>query len=164
MITKVDYAQQKVAREWDTIWSLKNVADEERNIDKYIVFFNAVEDILRSVPSNGIILEGGCGLGRWLLYHKDSRRIVELDYSLSALSALKAYQPESRVCRGDVTRLPIASNSVDCYLSFGVLEHFEGGPDSGPQEAYRVLKPDGTLLISGPGATPQSASELLRES
>ena len=35
-------------------------------------------------------------------------------------------------------------------LSLGVLEHIEEGPDEGLREAWRVLKPGGILIITGP--------------
>ncbi|RMG87952.1 MAG: class I SAM-dependent methyltransferase [Chloroflexi bacterium] len=51
---------------------------------------------------------------------------------------------------GDIHKLPHADNSIGAYLSFGVLEHFEHGMLPGLQEAYRVLKPGGVLVLTIP--------------
>jgi ubiquinone/menaquinone biosynthesis C-methylase UbiE len=162
-VAKIDHAKQDVASEWNSIWAAKDVANEARSIDTQSVFFKTVADVLANVLQDGVILEGGCGLGRWLLHCQDKSRIIGLDRSESALRALKHYATTSVVVCGDVFQLPLRSGIVDCYLSFGVMEHFQGGPTEGLREAYRVLKPGGTLLISGPGASRCSLAELLLE-
>lgn len=53
------------------------------------------------------------------------------------------------VCDG--TQIPMADESVDYFVLHHVLEHF--GCDEGDallKEAYRLLKPDGSLIISVP--------------
>src|SRR5262249_6612434 len=42
------------------------------------------------------------------------------------------------------------TNYFGGYLSFGVVEHFEQGPLPALKEAYRVLHPDGTLVLTVP--------------
>lgn len=158
---EVDYSQREVAAEWDVIWSAKNVADEAKNIDRHSVFFKIVDRVLNNIPSRSLVIEAGCGLGRWLLYCGNKHLLIGLDYSFSALIALKAYQANACVSSCDVFHLPMPSNIVDCCLSFGVLEHFEGGPSEGISEAKRVLKPGGILLISGPGNLPMSLAKPL---
>ena len=46
--------------------------------------------------------------------------------------------------------LDLASGSVGTYMSVGVIEHFENGPEETLKEARRVLHPDGVALISVP--------------
>lgn len=50
---------------------------------------------------------------------------------------------------GTAYAIPVADESFDCALSTAVLEHLED-PNAAIQEAFRVLKPGGTLLISAP--------------
>lgn len=153
---KIDHASQEVASEWSAIWGAKEVASEARNIDTHSALYRAVNDLLADVPRGGVVLEGGCGLGRWIFHCRGTHRILGLERSEPALRALKSYDQELRVVRGDVFQLPIQSESVDLYFSFGVLEHFQGGPAGGLREAHRVLRPGGMLFITGPGSGPLS--------
>lgn len=54
---------------------------------------------------------------------------------------------------GPTGELPIDSNSFDCVLSSQVLEHVED-PHKYLRESWRVLKPNGSLLISTHGFWP----------
>ena len=46
--------------------------------------------------------------------------------------------------------MPITDNSIDMYLSMGVIEHFEEGPQQSLNEAMRVLKKNGILIVAVP--------------
>lgn len=162
-MSNIDYADEKGVSEWDRLWSEKDVADEARNIDKQSTFFNIVTQTLTNLPQDAVILEGGCGLGRWLLHCESKYRIFGLDHSEPALRALREFSAVSCLACADVFHLPLKSEIIDCYLSFGVLEHFEGGPIEGLREAYRALKPGGILLITGPGSSPLSLVDPLRK-
>ena len=160
---RIDYAQAHVSAEWDSIWSAREVSSEAQNIDRRSALFRMVEAVLAEVPPGGLVLEGGCGLGRWLLYCRGKYNIFGLERSQPALRALKENSPDIPTVCGDVFHLPVKSGSVDLYLSFGVLEHFQGGPAEGLREAYRVLRPGSTLLITGPGYSLFSLAEGLQE-
>ena len=41
-------------------------------------------------------------------------------------------------------------NHFDAYLSLGVIEHWEEGPQQAIDEAYRVIKPGGYFFVSTP--------------
>jgi hypothetical protein len=49
----------------------------------------------------------------------------------------------------DCTQLPFADNSIDCVVSNAVLEHVTN-PEAFVKEAYRVLKPGGTIITGVP--------------
>ncbi len=148
---QIDYAGREVASEWNAIWEEKEVARESHNIDTQSALFREVEEVLAETPREGVVLEGGCGLGRWMFHCQGTHRVAGIELSEPALRALRRNDVALPLARGDVFRLPIRSESVDLYLSFGVLEHFEAGPGGGLQEAHRVLRPGGTLFITGPG-------------
>jgi SAM-dependent methyltransferase len=154
----IDRAQNEVSAEWNRIWLEADVALEVKDIDFYSSFFLAIVRVLSKVPSDGVVLEGGCGVGRWLLHCGRYRRILGLERCERAIVALKSFAPGVDVACGNVFRLPICTGSIDCYLSFGVMEHCEDGPIVGLREAYRALKPGGILLISGPGTNHFSFS------
>jgi SAM-dependent methyltransferase len=53
-----------------------------------------------------------------------------------------------------VTKLETGDNFYDGYISLGVVEHREAGPEPFLAEAYRVLKPGGYALITVPYINP----------
>ena len=102
-----------------------------------------------------LVLEGGCGIGHYMAYYSArGHRMIGLDFAREALNILHARQPHLSLGCGDVSNLPFADETFDMYYSGGVVEHFEGGAESSLLEAHRVLKNDGTLLISVPYHSP----------
>ena len=102
-----------------------------------------------------LMLEGGCGIGQYLAYYASKkRRVIGLDFAQQALQNLHKRQNYLNLCGGDVSNLPFADETFDLYYSGGVVEHFEGGAESSLEEAQRVLKKDGVLLISVPYFSP----------
>lgn len=139
---------KEVRAEWDDMWSANSLDAELRSLETYP---ELPAFILKHVKPGQCVLEAGCGLGRLVAYL--SRRgiaIDAVDYSPQALRGLKARLPDSRVVSADVRALPYADGTFDVCLSLGVLEHIEEGPQSGLAEAWRVLKPGGVLIITGP--------------
>jgi ubiquinone/menaquinone biosynthesis C-methylase UbiE len=134
---------------WEENWS-------QGSVSQAISFYdiNPDRDIFdRFLPQQGLILEGGCGLGQYVvIWSNDSRKVVGLDFTLNPLKNLKQHYPEfsNYVVNGDVSKLPFPDNTFDAYYSGGVVEHFEDGPYEALSEAYRVLKPNGYLIISVP--------------
>lgn len=109
----------------------------------------------RYLKPGGLMLEGGCGMGTYVTYYSSRGfKVVGLDFAQKALKTLKKRQPHLALCGGDVSKLPFADGTFDLYYSGGVVEHFEGGADESLREARRVLKGDGTILISVPYFSP----------
>jgi SAM-dependent methyltransferase len=109
-------------------------------------------DVLRDVPSPALIVDVGCGDGmatEFAVRANPGHRFVGLDWSVDALR-----QARSRgltLVRSEVgsASLPIASGSADVVIMSELIEHLVD-PDSALDEAWRVLKPAGTLLLSTP--------------
>ena len=118
----------------------------------------------RFLRPGAVMLEGGCGRGQYVAYYSAyGARVVGLDFARDWLAAIHAEAPSLTLCAGDVGRLPFKDRSFDLYYSGGVVEHFEGGADRALAEARRVLKPNGTLLISVPYFSPmRKALSLMR--
>ena len=97
------------------------------------------------------LLEAGCGMGRFVKYYHDRGwNIRGVDFAEKAIEKVKEYDPALKVDFADCTNLPYEDETFDGYLSFGVVEHMEEGPDVFLKEAHRVLKPTGKALITVP--------------
>ena len=55
---------------------------------------------------------------------------------------------------GNVLNLQYETSSISGYISLGVVEHFQEGPEQALAEAYRVVKPGGVGVISVPVNNP----------
>lgn len=136
---------------WDDTW-------ESSTFEESVRF--SVVDPLRPLfeeylKPDSLMLEGGCGMGNYVSYYAArGYRVIGLDFAQRALNTLHIRQPNLELSGGDVSQMPFADETFDLYYSGGVVEHFEGGAERSLQEAARVLKKDGTLLISVPYYSP----------
>ncbi|MCC4241945.1 class I SAM-dependent methyltransferase [Thalassospira povalilytica] len=103
-------------------------------------------------PGKGVrVLDGGCGLGEWCILLKDlGYEPYGLDLSTPTVQALRAEFPDMHFVREDIRKTSFEDNFFDLYISWGTFEHFENGLEDCFKEAHRVLKPNGTLIISVP--------------
>jgi SAM-dependent methyltransferase len=97
-----------------------------------------------------LVLDAGCGMGRYARVAADStaRLVVGMDLSLAVSAArdLTSGRPNVSIVRGDLLRLPFAPGTFDLIYSLGVLDHT---PD--PRAAFlglaALLKPGGRIAI-----------------
>ncbi len=93
-------------------------------------------------------LDLGCGTG---VVSKDVQPVAKtwgLDFSLQALEFCQE-RGLKNLTQGDAEHLPYQSNSFDAIISLDVFEHLRDD-EAAFQEACRVLKPGGTLVLSVP--------------
>lgn len=106
-------------------------------------------DLLRRMlqPRRGeAALEVGCGNGKFCYWNRERFRIV-VGVDAAPLFANEALD-EIPLVRGDVRRLPFASQSFDKIFSIDLLEHLSGdGIAPFFDEINRVLKPGGHVFI-----------------
>jgi SAM-dependent methyltransferase len=148
------YAQVKeeFADEWsrNTVEGLLETNNYKRAREEY----NLYEHFL---PKDQWILEGGCGLGPKLLYFKNKGfKIIGVDFVPSALERLKNYDEDTLLACCDIHSCPFEDEAFGAYLSYGVVEHFPHGSQDAVNEAYRVLKKDGVILMMVPAANALS--------
>ncbi|HEX4090794.1 MAG TPA: class I SAM-dependent methyltransferase [Trebonia sp.] len=111
-----------------------------------------LREVLRDVGSPALVVDVGCGDGAatsLAAQVNPGHRIVGVDWSADALG--RARSRGLTVVRAEVepTGLPIASGCADVVVMSELIEHLID-PDSALEEARRVLKPGGTLLLSTP--------------
>ncbi len=132
----------KAAADWDTIRSL--------HVDDAAVEEGIVA-ALGNRPVNAM-LDLGTGTGRMLdLLQPLYERAVGIDSSHDMLAVARAnldraVLPHAQVRLGDIRNLPFGRNTFDLVVIHQVL-HFLDHPRQAVQEAARVLRPGGRLLI-----------------
>jgi SAM-dependent methyltransferase len=97
-----------------------------------------------------VVLDAGCGMGRYLRIAAESpaRLIVGVDLSRAVVAAGELTEGMTHVAivRGDLLRLPFAPGTFDLIYSLGVIDHT---PD--PRAAFlalaRTLKPGGRIAV-----------------
>ncbi|TDI36489.1 MAG: class I SAM-dependent methyltransferase [Acidobacteria bacterium] len=129
---------------WDSHW------DEHDWFPEALAFcaYEPLSEFLnRYTRPRDIVLDGGFGLGQHCIYWREQgRNMVGVDYSWASAKRVRCRDETLPLAVADVQTLPFRSNRFDAYLSGGVLEHFEHGPEQGLREAIRVLKPGGVLV------------------
>jgi SAM-dependent methyltransferase len=105
------------------------------------------------VPSDlagKLVLDAGCGMGRYLRIGAESPAAlvigVDLSQAVVAARELTAGLPRVAIVRGDLLRLPFREASFDHIYSIGVLDHTPY-----PRAAFlalaRLLKPGGRIAV-----------------
>lgn len=101
-----------------------------------------------STDSNQLILDIGCGTGGNFNTLRDFGKVVGVDNSKQALEFAKQKGHTNTVVASAID-LPFADQKFNCVVMLDVLEHIEDDY-SALEEAYRVLKPDGSFLLTVP--------------
>ena len=140
---------------WDKHWedSVYNVSKEYyRPYLKGFLGYGRVQDVFNKfLPRKGLILEAGCGTGRYVIsLRARGYNCFGVDSASKTVQKIKDYFPDLPVEVGDICKLNLKDESIDAYISLGVMEHFKEGPYTAIKEACRVLKKKGIILVSVP--------------
>jgi SAM-dependent methyltransferase len=96
-----------------------------------------------------LAIDIGCSVGSNLkILTSTGIHAVGLDYSIYALSLAKS-RLKLPLINGDLNQLPVRSKSVGLIIAMDILEHLEDDAN-GIRELYRVLKNEGTLILTVP--------------
>jgi SAM-dependent methyltransferase len=108
--------------------------------------------VLRAVPGPAVIVDIGCGDGLATSIAADinpGHLFVGVDWAADALRQARARGITLVRASVDGTYLPIASAAADVVIMSELIEHLVD-TDSALEQAWRVLKPGGSLLLSTP--------------
>jgi len=102
-------------------------------------------------PNGGYALDAGCGTGGFAhqLAQIPGWRCAALDITPSALAVARRQLPG--VLQNNSERMPFAADTFDAVTLWEVLEHLPD-PRATLVEIHRILKTNGTLLLSTPNA------------
>lgn len=140
-----------ITNEWDSYWKRTSIRKELALTET-----DGLRPIFQKhLKKKGKILEAGCGLGKWVIsLSKSGYQIQGVDNNKYAIEKIKKYFPQAKVKVADVKKLPFQDEEFDAYLSLGVVEHFEEGPQKALSEARRVLKKGGEAIVEVPFDSP----------
>jgi SAM-dependent methyltransferase len=156
--------QQRVENYWRDYWQRPGKNEQlhsgvaEGDLGEYAAPF------LEHLVPGGKVLEAGCGPAQFvraLRHHGFDASGV--DYDADVVAWVRENAPGVPIVQGDVRKLDLESGSLDGYVSLGVVEHFEEGPEDILREARRVLAPHGKALVSVPYLNPARARELRQQ-
>lgn len=145
----VYYRSQADAAFWDTHWQAHLSVERYRGAECGRLGW--LEPLVAYLPKQGRILEAGCGLGQYVLALRVRDYDAEgVEWGAETVQAVHTLYPDLPIWVGDVTRLEVPDGYYSGYISLGVVEHRQEGPEPFLKEAYRVLAPGGMALISVP--------------
>lgn len=142
------YDKNPECKIWDEIWETRTV---EQELEACEIETPPRELFLKYLSKKDKIVDAGCGFGKWVNYlHRRGYNIVGIDNNEFAISKLKEFDGTLQVKMGDILNIDYPDNRFGAYISMGVIEHFEEGPQAPLKEAYRVLCPGGLIFVSVP--------------
>jgi phosphatidylethanolamine/phosphatidyl-N-methylethanolamine N-methyltransferase len=113
---------------------------------------NAGHRAIRAMAADrpeALTLDMACGDGGHRPYMHRPDRVVGVDIDQGSLESYRRRHPDSLTVRGDCYRLPFRDATFDRVLNIYNLEHLVH-LDFALEEARRVLKDDGTFMVSVP--------------
>ena len=118
------------------------------NIGRRRILEAALSRNLKFSPTERKVLDVGCGAGGNILFLKKFGNVTGFDISEEALS-FSGDKGFSELVLGRAEILPFREGSFDIVSALDCIEHIEDD-EAALQEAYRVLKDGGTLLLTVP--------------
>lgn len=125
-----------------------------------MAFKRRVHTIFEWVPPPdddiAIILDAGCGRGFYLNYYRYVSRIKLVGLELDDEIIRKAQRniehlPDITLVRANLYHLPFPDDTFHAVIMSEILEHVEDDAQA-LREAYRVLKPNGVVVVTVPNA------------
>lgn len=133
---KTDYTQ--IAPTYNNRYAANYLVEIEKEIKKIITTNNY-----------NIILESGCGTGRWLTsLVENTKKIFGLDFSLEMMKIPKIEKSYLNLVNADAVNIPFRDNFFDLIFCVNAIHHF---PDNLKfiQESKRTLSNKGMLAVFG---------------
>ena len=147
---KKEIVTEETKKAWSDNW--KNLRVEGLlEIFSYPRVQRLLKFLISVLPKEGKILEGGCGLGPWVIKLRSlGYDMVGVDYDSVSIEKIRSYDSNIPLYVSNVEKMPFEDNYFEAYISLGVLEHFCDGPQTAIKEANRVLKKNGLFLVMLP--------------
>lgn len=108
---------------------------------------NRMGKVLKYIPPKGLHLDVGTGRGDGTFLVSQKKKTVGIDFGLRSLKI--ALKKNDNLIQADACNLPFKADIFESVTCLDVIEHI---PDAEKAigEIYRVLKPDGCLILQTP--------------
>ena len=128
------------------------IPDENRHDAIYAEHLNRYFFASHFVKNRTVLdIASGSGYGSEILQKAGARRVYGVDIAEEAIEFGKELYKDVEFRKGSVEDIPLQDGEVDVIVSFETLEHVDGRVQSVfMTEVERVLREDGTLIISTP--------------
>ena len=127
-------AQQRTKQLYGLQWNRYRIVRAEEDLATFLLKTGLQTDAF----SGKLVLDGGCGMGRYARVAASlGAAVVGMDLSQAAVAAqdmTAEFAPHVQIIRGDLLRPPLPSGRFDLVYSIGVLDHT---PD--PKAAFLEL-------------------------
>ena len=119
-----------------------------------------VRQLLKKIKIHVDLGSGDCSLTQLVINTIKPHRTIALDIDDSALELCKKKGFETMKVDLNTEQIPLPDSSVDTCTAFELIEHL-WNKDHLLEEAYRILKPGGVLILSTPNLTAWASRILL---
>src|SRR5665647_472790 len=128
------------------------IPDENRHDAIYAEHLNRYFFASHFVKNRTVLdIASGSGYGSEILQKAGAQRVYGVDIAEEAIAFGKELYKDVEFRKGSVEDIPLQDGEVDVIVSFETLEHVDGMVQRVfMTEVERVLKEDGTLIISTP--------------
>ena len=137
---------------------LKNSKAYYENNDYYDIFSiaedyeNKVANYLNDISNNKIVLDAGCGTGKYLnVLETNSKEYIGIDLSKNQLdkARLKSTRSNTKLICSDLANIPLEDKSIDLIVSCWVLGTITNINERNTvlKELKRVLKDNGQIVL-----------------
>lgn len=138
---------------WDERWRTIDLAQQYKWAEQGALGVYR-QGFMRYLPQSGLILEAGCGTGRYVrALTALGYQVIGLDWAIDTLQRAKSVWSSAPLAAADVRSLPLAPASAVAIISLGVIEHFFD-PWEMLRDSMRVLKSGGILYLVVPQLNP----------
>ena len=131
-------------------WSLQEIKKRFGTIPRRYIDQVEIESVLSVLDltqnNKTLMLDAGCGSGRFLTPLSKDINIVGADFSKGLLEKVRKDAPDVPLCVADVEHLPFKTETFDTILSVRVLQHVTNQKKT-IKELSRITKKGGTLII-----------------
>lgn len=140
-------ADVKVA--WEERWQSADLRKAYELADKGALGVYR-RSFLKYLPRNGLIIEAGCGTGRYVrALVRYGYEVVGIEWEYNIIERAKRVWPDAPLLCSDVRRFPFPDQAAAAVISLGVIEHFED-PWQTLVDTVRILQPGGLLYLVTP--------------
>jgi len=148
---------EKVRSDWASTYEKAEIELEGGVYDIEIFDYNVAKFLSEFFKADHLVLEAGCGTGRFCFWlNRKGVSCIGIDIVPEVVKKAALYAKErglpTQFIIADVCNLPLRDESIDGYLSLGVVEHFRSTMEviKAFKECRRVLKKGGRALITIP--------------